>query len=86
VLSILRQVFSFLPNSLAKYAPGSHHYNIVKHWEWAHGMHQIKRKDGSGYNRLYVNRGLGSHMQNNIPFRLFCDPEITLFILLSSKD
>jgi len=43
-------------------------------------MHLIKRKDGS-YNRLYVNRGLGSHIQNNVPFRLFCDPEITAFTL-----
>ncbi len=46
-------------------------YSVVRHWEWAQGLHQI------GKNQLYVNRGLGTYL----PGRLFCPPEVTLIIL-----
>lgn len=46
--------------------------NIVDHWEWAMGLHQV------GHNRLYVNRGLGTYA----PGRLFCNPEITAITLI----
>lgn len=46
-------------------------YKVVKHWEWAQGLHQI------GANRLYVNRGLGTYL----PGRLFCPPEVTVITL-----
>jgi hypothetical protein len=45
---------------------------VVKHWEWAQGLHQV------GQNRLYVNRGLGSYP----PGRLFCPPEVTVITLV----
>jgi uncharacterized protein len=44
---------------------------VVKHWEWARGLHHL------GNNQLYVNRGLGTYA----PGRLFCPPEVTIFIL-----
>ncbi|NEP19216.1 MAG: metallophosphoesterase [Leptolyngbya sp. SIO4C1] len=46
-------------------------FKIVKHWEWAMGLHRV------GSNWLYVNRGLGTYP----PGRLFCPPEITLLTL-----
>ncbi len=45
---------------------------VVKHWEWAQGLHQV------GQNRLYINRGLGSYA----PGRLFCPPEVTVITLV----
>lgn len=45
---------------------------VVKHWEWAQGLHQV------GQNRLYINRGLGSYS----PGRLFCPPEVTVITLV----
>jgi predicted MPP superfamily phosphohydrolase len=45
---------------------------ILKHWEWAQGLHRV------GRNQLYVNRGLGTYS----PGRLFCPPELTVFTLL----
>ncbi|NEO31097.1 MAG: metallophosphoesterase [Symploca sp. SIO3C6] len=47
--------------------------NIVKHWEWSQGLHQV------GANQLYVNRGLGTYS----PGRLFCPPEVTILVLKS---
>ena len=46
-------------------------YSVVRHWEWAQGLHQI------GENQLYVNRGLGTYL----PGRLFCRPEVTVITL-----
>ncbi|NJR64666.1 MAG: metallophosphoesterase [Leptolyngbyaceae cyanobacterium CRU_2_3] len=46
-------------------------YKVVRHWEWAQGLHQI------GSNTLYVNRGLGTYL----PGRLFCPPEVTVLTL-----
>lgn len=46
--------------------------NLVRHWEWALGLHKVGPK-----NLLYVNRGLGSYA----PGRLFCNPEITVITL-----
>lgn len=45
---------------------------VVKHWEWARGLHQI------GNNQLYTNRGLGTYA----PGRLFCPPEVTVITLI----
>jgi predicted MPP superfamily phosphohydrolase len=44
---------------------------VVKHWEWARGLHQV------GQNQLYINRGLGTYA----PGRLFCPPEVTVITL-----
>ncbi|WP_416666730.1 metallophosphoesterase [Egbenema bharatensis] len=46
-------------------------YKVMRHWEWAQGMHQV------GQNLLYVNRGLGTYL----PGRLFCPPEVTVITL-----
>ncbi|MBD2385396.1 metallophosphoesterase [Cylindrospermum sp. FACHB-282] len=46
-------------------------YSVVRHWEWAEGLHQL------GKNQLYVNRGLGTYL----PGRLFCPPEVTIITL-----
>jgi uncharacterized protein len=48
-------------------------YKVVRHWEWAQGLHQV------GTNWLYVNRGLGTFP----PGRLFCPPEVTVITLLA---
>ncbi|MBW4556190.1 MAG: metallophosphoesterase [Trichormus sp. ATA11-4-KO1] len=48
-------------------------YFVIRHWEWAQGLHQI------GNNQLYVNRGLGTYL----PGRLFCPPEVTAITLQS---
>lgn len=45
---------------------------VVKHWEWAQGLHQV------GSNQLYINRGLGTYA----PGRLFCPPEVTVITLV----
>lgn len=45
---------------------------VVKHWEWAQGLHQV------GKNQLYTNRGLGSYP----PGRLLCPPEVTVITLV----
>ncbi len=47
-------------------------HKVVKHWEWAQGLHQI------GMNYLYVNRGLGTYF----PGRFFCPPELTVLTLV----
>jgi len=50
-------------------------YRVVRHWEWAQGLHQV------GQNYLYVNRGLGTYP----PGRLFCRPEVTIIQLLRQQ-
>lgn len=45
---------------------------VVRHWEWAAGLHQI------GDNVLYTSRGLGTHL----PGRFFCQPEVTVITLV----
>jgi uncharacterized protein len=45
---------------------------VVKHWEWAQGLHQV------GNNQLYINRGLGTYA----PGRLLCPPEVTVITLV----
>ncbi|MDY6807147.1 MAG: metallophosphoesterase [Cyanobacteriota bacterium] len=50
-------------------------YKVVRHWEWARGIHQV------GDNYLYVNRGLGTYF----PGRLFCPPEVTLIELTTNN-
>lgn len=49
-------------------------FKVVRHWEWAQGMHQI------GTNQLYINRGLGTYF----PGRLFCPPEVTVIRLIGN--
>lgn len=62
------------PKSLRPWLPymSEDCYKVVKHWEWAQGLHQV------GSNLLYVNRGLGTYS----PGRLFCPPELTLITLI----
>ncbi|HLO52613.1 MAG TPA: metallophosphoesterase [Kamptonema sp.] len=65
----------FFPKPLRRLIPYfSVGEKVVKHWEWASGLHQV------GSNLLYVNRGLGTYS----PGRLFCPPEVTV-ITLESK-
>lgn len=60
------------PRRIQKYIPYLRECsNIIKHWEWSEGLHQV------GRNQLYVNRGLGSYL----PGRLFCPPELTIITL-----
>lgn len=47
---------------------------VVKHWEWAQGLHQV------GRNYLYVNRGLGTFP----PGRWNCPPELTVITLVEA--
>ena len=47
---------------------------VVKHWEWAQGLHQV------GSNNLYVNRGLGTFP----PGRWNCPPEVTVITLVEA--
>jgi hypothetical protein len=54
------------------------HFDVVEHWEWALGLHEIPRQNG-GINRLYVNRGIGTAP----PIRIFCSPELTMITLIS---
>jgi uncharacterized protein len=46
--------------------------NVVDHWEWARGLHQI------GYNQIYINRGLGTYF----PGRYACPPEVSIIRLI----
>jgi hypothetical protein len=63
------------PKSLRSWLPymSEDCYKVVKHWEWAQGLHQV------GANLLYVNRGLGTYS----PGRLFCPPELTFITLIA---
>ncbi len=64
----------WVPRSLRRWVPYMREdcHRVVKHWEWAQGLHQV------GQNRLYVNRGLGTFP----PARLFCPPELTIITLV----
>lgn len=63
-----------IPKIVIKYVPFLKTcVNVVKHWEWSEGWHQI------GRNQLYVNRGLGTYP----PGRLFCPPEVSVIVLQS---
>jgi predicted MPP superfamily phosphohydrolase len=48
--------------------------NVVDHWEWAKGLHQV------GDNQLYINRGLGTYF----PGRYSCPPEVSIIRLTRS--
>ncbi len=81
----------YVPKSLRPWIPYMREdcYRVVRHWEWAQGLHQIpaqiaEAQDAAqnhaaqpAYNQLYVNRGLGTYL----PGRLFCPPEVTLITL-----
>jgi uncharacterized protein len=62
-----------LPKSVQRWIPYmKESVRVVKHWEWAQGLHQV------GKNQLYINRGLGTYL----PGRLFCPPEVTVITLV----
>lgn len=62
-----------LPKSVQRWIPYMKAcVRVVKHWEWAQGLHQV------GKNQLYINRGLGTYL----PGRLFCPPEVTVITLV----
>jgi predicted MPP superfamily phosphohydrolase len=63
----------YVPKQLQRWLPYMREdcYKVVRHWEWAQGLHQV------GANSLYVNRGLGTYL----PGRLFCPPEVTVITL-----
>lgn len=69
---LLQKVQRHLPASIQPWVPYMKEcVRVVKHWEWAQGLHQV------GANQLYVNRGLGTYP----PGRLFCPPEVTVITL-----
>jgi predicted MPP superfamily phosphohydrolase len=69
-----QKVRRWVPKRLRRWVPYMREdcHRVVKHWEWAQGLHQV------GNNVLYVNRGLGTFP----PARLFCPPELTLITLV----
>jgi hypothetical protein len=70
---VLKKLQPYLPKRLYRRIPYMDDcVRVVKHWEWAEGLHQV------GRNQLYVNRGLGTYP----PGRLFCWPEVTLITLV----
>ena len=72
---LVNQVRPYLPHWLTANLPylKGDCDRILKHWEWAAGLHQI------GKNQLYVNRGLGTYL----PGRFFCPPELTVLTLVT---
>jgi uncharacterized protein len=67
-----KKIVENIPKSLRRRIPYlRHNYFVVRHWEWAEGLHRI------GKNQLYVNRGLGTYF----PGRLFCPSEVTVITL-----
>jgi hypothetical protein len=72
---LLQKLQQQLPKFLRPWLPYTGYTNecirVIKHWEWAQGLHQV------GQNQLYVNRGLGTYL----PGRLFCPPEVTVITL-----
>ena len=70
-----QQIRRHVPKSLRHWIPYMREgrYKVVRHWEWAQGLHQV------GENQLYVNRGLGTFP----PGRLFCPPEVTVITLVA---
>ncbi|MGJ3249322.1 MAG: metallophosphoesterase [Elainellaceae cyanobacterium] len=69
-----QKVRRYVPKRLRRWLPymSEDCHKVVKHWEWAQGLHQV------GSNCLYVNRGLGTYL----PGRLFCPPELTVITLM----
>ncbi len=69
----VRKIGYAIPQPLRSWIPFvSAGDRVVRHWEWASGLHQV------GNNLLYVNRGLGTYA----PGRLFCPPEVTVITLV----
>jgi predicted MPP superfamily phosphohydrolase len=69
---VLQQIRRSLPVPFQSWLPFTRQCErVVKHWQWARGLHQV------GRNQLYVNRGLGTYF----PGRLFCPPEVTVITL-----
>lgn len=66
-----------IPRAVRQRLPftSKHSRRVVRHWEWAQGLHQV------GDNCLYVNRGLGTYL----PGRLFCPPEVTAITLVTKN-
>jgi len=76
IASILR----YLPQWIIKYIPAKGIiFGVVKNWTWAKGLHKVERKDKTGFNFVYTNRGLATHP----PIRLWCDPELAIIQLFS---
>ena len=71
VMSYARRLRLSMPRSVRRLMWRSCN-EVVKHWEWAMGLHQV------GTNWLYVNRGLGTYL----PGRLNCPPEVTCLTLV----
>ena len=70
---VMKRLQPYIPKSMLRRMPLIlSSIKVVKHWEWAQGLHQV------GENQLYVNRGLGSYA----PGRLFCPPEVTVITLV----
>lgn len=70
---LMKRLQPYIPKSMLRRIPLiTSSIKVVKHWEWAQGLHQV------GQNQLYVNRGLGSYA----PGRLFCPPEVTVITLV----
>ncbi len=70
---LMEKLQPHVPKSMQRWIPFMRACTrVVKHWEWAQGLHQV------GQNQLYINRGLGSYS----PGRLFCPPEVTVFTLV----
>jgi uncharacterized protein len=69
-----QQIRRWVPKRLRRWVPYMREdcHKVVKHWEWAQGLHQV------GNNQLYVNRGLGTFP----PARFFCPPEVTIITLV----
>ena len=73
-LNTIRQYIPFRWRRRLPYL-NSHHL-IVRHWQWAQGLHRI------GRNQLYVNRGLGAYF----PGRFLCPPEVTIITLTTQAE
>jgi predicted MPP superfamily phosphohydrolase len=69
-----QQIRRWVPKRLRRWVPYMREdcHKVVKHWEWAQGLHQV------GNNQLYVNRGLGTFP----PARFCCPPEVTIITLV----
>lgn len=75
-MSSLRALCRKIPQPLRRMLPfnlGSC-FQVVRHWEWAQGLHRI------GTNQLYINRGLGTYL----PGRFCCPPEVTVIRLIGN--
>lgn len=73
ISELISNTYGAMPKPARKLVPWMKEcYHVVKHWEWAQGLHTV------GNNRLYTNRGLGTYL----PGRLFCPPEVTVITLV----